>query len=145
MSKKTFTEEDLIALRTNPNVERVSKLSIRFTETFQQEAYNSTMEGKSILDIFQNAGFNIQALGRFRIYGFRRKLLKKSEREVGFTDQRKNHRCCSVKEGKETVDQRVRRLEHELAYTRQEVEFLKKLQTANIEAQKQWESRHRQK
>ena len=40
---------------------------------------------------------------------------------------------------------RDRQLENELAYTRQEVEFLKKLQAANMEAQKQWESKHRQK
>jgi len=145
MSKKTFTEEELFALRANPNVERVSRLSIRFTETFQQEAYHSTLEGKSILEIFQNAGFNINTLGRYRINGFKRKLLEKSEREGGFSDQRKNNRYCPVKKEKESVDQRVRRLEHELAYTRQEVEFLKKLQTANMEAQKQWESRHRQK
>ena len=45
----------------------------------------------------------------------------------------------------ETVEQRIRQLENELAYTRQEVEFLKKLQAANMEAQKQWESKHRQK
>ena len=43
------------------------------------------------------------------------------------------------------MEQRIRQLEHELAYTRQEVEFLKKLQVANMEAQKQWESKHRQK
>ena len=36
-------------------------------------------------------------------------------------------------------------LEHELAYTRQEVEFLKKLQLADMEARKQWKSRHQPK
>ena len=43
------------------------------------------------------------------------------------------------------MTERIEQLEHELAYTRQEVEFLKKLQAANMEAQKKWESRHRQK
>ena len=43
------------------------------------------------------------------------------------------------------MEQRLRQLENELAYTRQEVEFLKKLQAANMEAQRQWESKHQQK
>ena len=44
------------------------------------------------------------------------------------------------------MEQRLRQLlENELAYTQQEVEFLKKLQAANMEAQRQWESKHRQK
>ena len=38
----------------------------------------------------------------------------------------------------------IKQLEHELAYTRQEVEFLKKLRMADMEAQKEWESKHRQ-
>ena len=49
------------------------------------------------------------------------------------------------KTGEETVEQRIRQLENELAYTRQEVEFLKKLQAANMEAQKQWGCKRRQK
>ena len=44
-----------------------------------------------------------------------------------------------------SAEQKIRQLEHELAYVKQEVEFLKKLQLANMEAQKSWESKHRQK
>ena len=42
-------------------------------------------------------------------------------------------------------EEKICRLEHELAYVKQEVEFLKKLQMANMEAKKSWESKHRQK
>lgn len=41
--------------------------------------------------------------------------------------------------------ERIEQLEHELAYTRQEVEFLKKIQNAGMEEQKVWESKHRRK
>jgi hypothetical protein len=44
-----------------------------------------------------------------------------------------------------TAEKRIRQLEAELAYTRQEVEFLKKVQVADMEARKAWESKHRQK
>ncbi|MGI6745407.1 MAG: HTH domain-containing protein [Acutalibacteraceae bacterium] len=43
------------------------------------------------------------------------------------------------------MERRVRQLEHELAYAKQEVEFLKKIQQADMEARKQWESKKRRK
>ena len=43
------------------------------------------------------------------------------------------------------METRIKQLEHELAYTRQEVEFLKKLQMADMEARRQWESKHQPK
>ena len=45
----------------------------------------------------------------------------------------------------QTLAARVKDLEHELAYTRQEVEFLKKIHLADLEARKSWESKHRRK
>ena len=66
--------------------------------------------------------------------------------DPGNQDYRK---CNSRKPAKQTREQtlaaRVEQLEHELAYTRQEVEFLKKIRMADLEAQRQWESKHRQK
>ena len=44
---------------------------------------------------------------------------------------------------KMSLEERVRWLTHELEYAKQEVEFLKKLQMANTEARKEWESKHR--
>ena len=67
------------------------------------------------------------------------------KQKSGFSDRRSENYRRPPKTGEETVEQRIRQLENELAYTRQEVEFLKKLQAANMEAQKQWESKHRQK
>ena len=43
------------------------------------------------------------------------------------------------------VREALRQLEHELTYTRQEVEFLKKTQMADMETRRQWESKHRSK
>ena len=70
---------------------------------------------------------------------------KKAKQENGFSDGRRENYRRPTKTGEETVEQRLKQLENVLAYTRQEVEFLKKLQAANMEAQRQWESKHRQK
>jgi len=63
-------------------------------------------------------------------------------RDTGFADNRQNNYRRPSKTGDESIDTRIKQLEHELAYTRQEVEFLKKLQMADMEARRQWESKH---
>lgn len=67
---------------------------------------------------------------------------RQAEREDGFVDKREYNAFHPIKKGDGTIECRVKYLEHELAYTRQEVEFLKKLQMADMEARKQWESKH---
>ena len=80
-----------------------------------------------------------------RIEGLRYNIKKQAEREDGFIDKRQYNAFHPVNKADDTVESRVKYLEHELAYTRQEVEFLKKLQMADMEARKQWESKHRPK
>ena len=127
MSKKTHTnplsKQEIEKLRKNPYVASVTANTVRFTEAFKELAY----------------------LGASRVEGFSYTLNKKAKQESGFSDRRSENYRRPPKTGEETVEQRIRQLENELAYTRQEVEFLKKLQAANMEAQKQWESKHRQK
>ena len=145
MSKNPFTDEQLAAIRANPNVEKASPISVKFTEAFKERAYRELNDGKPVLDVFRDAGFDTNALGMYRMRGFKDKLMYRATKGEGFKDRRKDNYRRSLRTGSETVEQRVKQLENELAYTRQEVEFLKKIQTANMEAQKQWESRHRQK
>ncbi len=143
MSNIPLSDEDLLKIIKNPNVERASPLSIKFKAEFKQKAYEERLAGKKPFQIFAEAGFDVDALGYDRIRGFFDKLKKRNG--VGFIDGRKSNYRRPPVTGKETVEDRVKQLEHELAYTRQEVEFLKKIQLANMEAQKEWESKHQQK
>lgn len=97
------------------------------------------------METMRQYGIDPEILGASRVEGFSYTLNKKAKQESGFSDRRSENYRRPPKTGEETVEQRIRQLENELAYTRQEVEFLKKLQAANMEAQKQWESKHRQK
>lgn len=142
MSKIPLTEDELVVIRNNPNVEKASNISIKFTADFKKKAYEELNAGKPILQIFEEAGFDTCVLGMYRIRGFKDKLLYK---KGDVSDRRKNNYHRPPTTGKETIDDRVKQLEHELAYTRQEVEFFKKIQIANMEAQKEWESKHQQK
>ena len=146
MSKKELNAEEIAELRECPFVSSIISGRITFTPEFKHMAYSQLINGKSMREIFEENGIDPEILGNSRIWGFSEKLRKKADREGGFEDQRSQN---SRKPAKGTKEQelaaRVDQLEHELAYTRQEVEFLKKIHLADLEARKQWESKHQPK
>ena len=149
MSKKTHTnplsQREIEQLRKNPYIKKVTANTVMFTDEFKQLVYEKKCEGVSISETMRSCKIDPDILGESRVSGFAYTLNKKAKTEAGFTDQRSGNYHRPPKTGSETVEQRIKQLENELAYTRQEVEFLKKLQAANMEAQRQWESKHRQK
>ena len=149
MNKKTHTnplsQREVKALQSNPYIASVTTTTVRFTEQFKEKAYEAKIKGVSVAETMRNCGIDPDVLGESRVDGFRYSLNKKAKQENGFADGRRENYRRPPKTGEETVEQRIRWLENELAYTRQEVEFLKKLQAANMEAQRQWESKHRPK
>lgn len=139
-----FTEEEIESLRGNPNVQSISISSVKFTPEFKQHFYEQHVSGKPTREIFSNAGLNPDVLGQSRIDGFRYTLMK--SRREGKTKPDEVDENISSDSGKESSpESKIRQLKHELAYVKQEVEFLKKLQMANTEAQQSWESKHRQR
>ena len=140
-----FTKEQIELLRANHYVKSVSSSTVRFTEEFKKYFYQKYHSGMTARRIFTECGIDPDILGASRIEGFRYTLVKQAERDSGFTDNRSLNYRRPSKSSEVTVEARLKQLEHELAYTRQEVEFLKKLQMADMEARRQWESRHQPK
>lgn len=145
MSNKLFSPEEKAALKGSPYVESVTDRSVCFTPEFKRLVYRELLSGKNIHDIFEERGIDTAALGAVRINGFLERLRKAGERDEGFANLRHQRKAKSPEERSLSAEKRIRQLEAELAYTRQEVEFLKKIQAANLEAQKAWESKRRQK
>ena len=146
MARKELNTEELAELRDSPYVASIISGRINFTPEFKREAYRLLVEGKSMRSIFEEHGIAPEILGDKRIWAFAHKLRTNADRDEGFADLRKDNSRKPAKETREqTLSERVEQLEHELAYTRQEVEFLKKIHTADLEARKSWESRLLQK
>lgn len=143
--KNKLSEAQLRQLRANVNVEKATEYYVVFTEGFKQQAYEQKQTGKHLREIFRENGIDPELLGAKRIENFNQMLNQRGRDGAGFQDRRKDNRRPTDEERKESLEEQVRRLQHELAYTRQEVEFLKKLQMANTEARKEWESKHRPK
>ena len=144
-SPTTLITEDMIrALSGNPNVEKITEKSIFFTKAFKEKLYREKETGKPIKEILRENGIDPEILGESRVSGlsYLINMPNKSGRKV--KDRLNNEYVRIPIREDEPVEERVKQLEHELAYTRQEVEFLKKLRMADMEAQEQWESKHRQ-
>ena len=145
-SRKDLTPEEIAVLQENPWIESVRGQNISYSEVFKKEAYRELMDGKSMHTIFFEHGIDPEVVGDGRIYVLTCRLRKRADSEDGFKDLRANNQRRPAKPSEEqTLAARVSDLEHELAYTRQEVEFLKKIHLADLEARKLWESKQRQK
>ena len=146
MAGKRFSKEEIEALKRSPYIAKASPIQVSFTTDFKQMAYQELTEGKTMRTILEESGINPEILGERRIWSMTFRMRQEAEREEGFEDQRrKNKRKLRKQKEEQTLAERIEQLEHELAYTKQEVEFLKKIRAAELEAQKTWESKKRRK
>ena len=64
MSKIIFTEKDIKVLNANPNVLRVSKKSITYTDEFKRHFIEEYLKGEKLPRIlFEDANFIIEMIG----------------------------------------------------------------------------------
>ena len=145
MSRKIFSKEEIEELKQNPHVKSASSRSVNFSAEFKQIAYEAMMRGEKLASVLETYGINTGILGETRIRGLSQRLYQFAEREEGFKSQKGKKKRNKEELEEENLRKRLQRLENELAYTRQEVEFLKKVQEADTEARRQWESKRKPK
>lgn len=130
MSKKLLTREQMKKLQENPYVKSVTPRVINFTPEFKNLAYDQMRYGKPISQIFEEAGFDVEAVGKKRMINFRLLVEKAAEREEGFADLRQNNHRHEAASTEAQLAKRLRQLEHQVAYLQQENDFLKKIKEA---------------
>ena len=145
MSRKLLSKEEIAELKQNPHVTGVSARSVNFSAEFKQIAYEAMMRGENLASVLETYGINTGVLGEVRIHGMAQRLYQFAEREEGFRSQKGQKKRNKEEVEEENLRKRMQRLENELAYTRQEVEFLKKMQEADTVARRQWESKRKPK
>ena len=146
MAKKLLTKEEIAELEQKPQVVKATRNTVTFTPEFKRIAYSQLYDGKTMRQILSEIGIRPEILGDTRIWGMTDKLRRNADREEGYADLRKGNQRRASKETREkTAKEELTELRHEVAYMRQEIEFLKKVQAADTEARKSWESRQRRK
>ena len=116
-------------LQEHPYVEKATQWTVSFTPEFKKKAYDEYCGGKSMRQIFMDAGFDVESLGSKRLQNFRNKLFEKAETESGFEDKRKNNSRKEAQSTEAQMAKRIRELEHRNAYLEQENDFLKKIRS----------------
>ena len=91
MSKITFTDREIKTLQKNPNVQRVSRLSITYTEEFKNKFIDEYQVGKLPRQIFEENGFDVDVIGIKRIEQSAYRWKKSYEKDglIGLIDARK--------------------------------------------------------
>jgi transposase len=141
MCAKVLSPEDMAELEKCPHVVEATERFVFFTAEFKERFYEDYQSGKRPGRILREMGIDPAILGQSRVNSIKLHVLKQAQRECGFTDQ-KDHKYKDVTREK-TPEEKIARLEHELAYTKQELEFVKKIVQVDREAQREWESKQR--
>lgn len=122
MSKRIFTDEQVKQLRSNSNVSACSSKSITYSEEFKLKALIQYKEGLTSREIFTLAGFDLDVVGKEIpkecLYRWRRRTGKRSGRP---------------KTRGVTKEDKIKRLEAQVAYLKAENSFLAHLRARRAE------------
>lgn len=130
MGNRYFTEEQVKQLQKNHNVVRASMKAITYHEDFKHYFIEKYNKGETPSQIFADAGFDTQALGKDRISNFSRRIRKHTRRVEGFRDTRKDN-MGRPKVRELSAEEEVKLLKHKNDILKQENDFLKRVQYIN--------------
>jgi hypothetical protein len=129
MAMKLFTEEEQRILRENPYTLKVSDRVIFFTKNFKEQFAHLHHAGSTPREAVTTLGYDPEILGTARLSGLQIRMRKHDADHTEYTEgtrhgSNNSNRLEAVdpNPGKDTIV----KMQHELLYQRQEIEFLKK-------------------
>jgi len=128
MSKKLFTNEQIIVLSNNPYVKNVSSKGITYTNEFKNIFISDNNKGLSSSEIFEKYDFDIEILGVDRVYssGKRWKKAFMQNGVLGLEDSRVGN-SGRPRTKDLTPEEKIVRLEAKIALQEKQIKLLKKL------------------
>lgn len=136
-ASKLFSEQEIKQLEANPNVQHVTERTITYNPAFKLEAVKAYEAGKTPMEIFLLAGFDVDAIGREKP----KKSLKRwrhiyaTRGETGLLeDQRGKGSSGRPSIGDLSIEEKLKRAEARIKLLEAENDFLKKLEA--LEKQK---------
>ena len=129
MAKQVFSDKDIKKLKANPYTYSVTPNRLQFTAEFKEIFWEKYCSGKSPTVIVYELGYDPEILGTSRIEGILQRIRHEACSDVGFhTGYARNRKSPqSTHVSTYPSDQSVARLQNEVLYLRQELEFLKKI------------------
>ena len=137
MSKRIFTKEQIETLLQNENVAGCSERSISYRKDFKVSAIKKYQEGLAVSEIFKQAKFDINIIGRKAPKECLRRWLKVFKQKGG-KGLKVDGRTTSKSGGRPknlanlTDQEKIKKLQAEVAYLREENRFLAKLRKKSL-------------
>jgi hypothetical protein len=131
---KEYTTKQIRELEKNPYVFRVTKHKLYFTVKFKEDFWVSYQAGNSPRKILTDFGFDLDMFGQKQIDSLVQHIKKQALSGNGFSEgenRQKRIPMKSITEEELSSPQSIERMQNELLYLRQEVEFLKKIISAD--------------
>jgi transposase-like protein len=134
MSKNRYNEEQIKELLSNIYVARCSDKSITYTKEFKQLAIKQYELGMIATEIFRDANFNLELVGRDRrndcLKRWRTTYKTRGLNRLNSETRGRSHRGGRPRIRGLTDADKINRLEIEVAYLKAENDFLVKLRAA---------------
>ena len=127
---KEYTVKQIKQLERNPYVFKVTKHKLYYTAKFKEDFWISYQAGNSPRKILIDFGFDIDIFGQKQIDSLVQHITKQALSGNGFSEGENRQRRVPMKATSEeelSSPQSIERMQNELLYLRQEVEFLKKI------------------
>ncbi len=132
-AKKLFTKEQVEQMRQNPYTQRVDTKSISYTTEFKRAFWELSIKGYSGVAAFTKLGYDPDVIGFERIHNTTKRIRRAAQppesvepQPTGRMRLRKEH----FKEAdltKMSHREAAKRMQREIVYLQQQVEFLKKI------------------
>lgn len=137
MNKRTFSKEQVKALKQNPNVLEVKSNGVTYTPEFKVKAVEASLRGQNPLQIFKELGlFDLDIIGkdvpRKRIYNW--KKIYDEHGEVGLYLNKRNSARQGGSFNDESAEEKLKKAEARIKFLETENEFLKKLEEQERQA-----------
>jgi hypothetical protein len=129
MGRVIFSEKDILSLSKNRYVLSVSKKTITYTNEFRELFINEYLAGKMPIQIFEDAGFDMDIIGYQRIDSSCQRWREAYEKKgiIGLIDARKTSSRRTLTRDL-TQEEVIERQEAKIKLLEAQVELLKKLE-----------------
>ena len=128
---KQFTPDEINILAANPFTYKVNTYRISYTLEFKNLFLSRYESGDcGVVEIFESLGYDAEILGHNRIYTFAYRLSKQVEAGEVLTEtplSTKQEKPVNVDYNTMPSQQSISAMQREIAYLRQQLEFVKKI------------------
>ena len=131
---KEYTPKQIKKLEANPYTLKVTKNKLYFTIKFKEDFWINYQAGNAPRKILSDLGYDLEYFGQKQIDSIVQRIKKEALSGNGFREGENRERRIPVKAtNREELSspQSIDRMQNELLYLRQEVEFLKKIIMTN--------------